>query len=150
MGPGPRPRSAWSPAGMGGAVRSSWAQEGPPVLDGCGTGRQVQADAEGMDSGLPASLMLCRRPGPVLSRAPTRRDLYAGEASEVRKDEILGELSRVPESQRRLLPVSPQPESRLPWAPGGQRARSPRGTARAALPEGGTANEEERPASTQG
>lgn len=43
------------------------------------------------------------RAGPVLSRAPTRRGLYPGEASEVRKDEIFGELSRVPENQRRLL-----------------------------------------------
>lgn len=42
-------------------------------------------------------------PGPVLSRASTRRGLYPGEASEVRKDEIFGELSRVPENQRRLL-----------------------------------------------
>lgn len=48
-------------------MRSSRAQKRPPVLDGCGTGRQVQADAEGMDSGLPASLTL--RQSRVLSSA---------------------------------------------------------------------------------
>ena len=55
-------------------MRSSWAQEGPPVLDGCGTGRQVQADAEGMDSGLPASLTLHQ------SRVPSSAEHQPGGA----------------------------------------------------------------------
>ena len=115
-GPWPRPSSARSLAGIQGEITSSRGQEGPPGLDR--RAQQAGPDRRGGDGGLPASLTALAlssraRSCPRLSTNQEGPLSPGGSSPGVGKDEVSGELSRVPGNHQRLLPVSPWPESRV-------------------------------------